>query len=80
MVSYNMYKIKEGKVHPVTYRDGTEEEQKYGSVLSLTSVQDGQCCAPTTLLQERFSTCCIGGWVQYKAVLDGAENAAIAGF
>ena len=66
-----------GKVHvkvKFTLEQATKGEQRYSSILSLTSVLDGvggQRQAPAALPRERPGTHCIGGWVGPKAGPDG---------
>ena len=65
------------KVHPKTFDEALEVEQKYNSTLSLTSVLDGvrgQCHAPSVLHPGKtIGTRCTGGWVGSRDRLDGCR-------
>jgi hypothetical protein len=64
-----------GKVHPKTVHEGPAEEQRYSSIISLTSKLDevgGQLHVPTALPPEKIrGTHCIGGWVGPRVGLEG---------
>jgi hypothetical protein len=54
-----------GKGHPITYHEGRQREQKYGSTLSSTSELDGgEWLRPRPW--ERPGAHCTGGWVNPK--------------
>jgi hypothetical protein len=64
-----------GKGYPRTDHKGPEEEQRYGSTLSSTSVLygiRGQRHAPAALRSEKKRcTYCVGRWVDSRGGLDG---------
>jgi hypothetical protein len=63
-----------GKIHPVTGREGTEGDWRYGFSLCLTSVLEGWMVSATLrplYPRERTGTHCTGGWVDPNAGVGG---------